>query len=190
MKILPALVFASASFSQTWIAQTSNTTASLRGVSAVNERVVWASGSGGTWLRTTDGGATWNASQITGAETLDFRGIRAIDARIAYVMSIGPGDKSRIYKTTDAGAHWTLQFTNPDPKGFFDSIAFWDPSHGIVVGDALDGGAEIRTTADGGAHWERQKTLPALPGEGSFAASNTCLFMRGAHEVWYVTGGA
>ena len=174
---------------QTWVAQASNTTASLRGVSAVNERVVWASGSGGTWLRTTDGGATWKASQIAGAETLDFRGIRALDERTAWLMSIGPGEKSRIYQTSDAGEHWTLQLTNPDPKGFFDSIAFWDPSHGIVVGDALDGSAEIRTTADGGAHWERQKTLPALPGEGSFAASNTCLFVRGAREVWYVTGG-
>src|SRR5438309_12015244 len=117
MKIVPVLVFASASFSQTWIAQTSNTTASLRGVSAVNERIGWASGSGGTWLRTTDGGATWKASKIEGAETLDFRGIRATDERTAWVMSIGPGEKSRIYKTSDAGDHWTLQFTNPDPKG-------------------------------------------------------------------------
>src|SRR5712692_6907295 len=199
MKFAPALVLASASFAQTWfaqtlfaqswIAQTSNTTASLRGVSAVNERVVWASGSGGTWLRTTDGGVTWQASKIAGAETLDFRGIRATDERTAWVMSIGPGDKSRIYKTVDAGEHWTLQFTNPDPKGFFDSIALWDASHGIVVGDALDGSAEVRTTVDGGVHWERRKTLPSLAGEGSFAASNTCLFVRGAREVWYVTGG-
>src|SRR5438270_1246479 len=103
MKLMPALLLGSAFFAraltgQTWIAQTSNTTASLRGVSAVNERVVWASGSGGTWLRTTDGGATWKASKIEGAEALDFRGIRAFDDRTAWVMSIGPGEKSLIYK--------------------------------------------------------------------------------------------
>jgi photosystem II stability/assembly factor-like uncharacterized protein len=189
MKIVLALLVAGPSFAQTWIPQASNTTASLRGVSAVNERVVWASGSGGTWLRTTDGGATWTASKIEGAETVDFRGIRAVDERTAWLMSIGPGEKSRIYKTSDAGEHWTLQFTNPDPKGFFDSIAFWDAAHGIVVGDALDGSAEVRTTADGGAQWERQKTPPSLTGEGSFAASNTCLFVRGDREAWYITGG-
>ena len=34
--------------------QQSRTQASLRGVSAVDQRIVWASGSGGTWLRTND----------------------------------------------------------------------------------------------------------------------------------------
>jgi photosystem II stability/assembly factor-like uncharacterized protein len=189
MKFVAALLFAAASFAQTWIPQTSNTTASLRGVSAVDDRVVWASGTGGTWLRTVDGGSTWQASKVPDAETLDFRGIRAFDERNAWLMSIGPGEKSRIYRTTDGGGHWTLQFTHPDPKGFLDSIAFWSPSQGIVVGDALEGSADVRTTTDAGAHWERRQTPPALPGEGSFAASNTCLFVRGLSEVWYITGG-
>jgi photosystem II stability/assembly factor-like uncharacterized protein len=186
--VLSALA-ASSAIAQSWTPQTSNTTASLRGVSAVNERVVWASGSGGTYLRTTDGGTSWRSAQVPGAESLDFRGIRAIDERTAFLMSIGPGDKSRIYKTTDAGEHWTLQFTQPDPKGFFDAIAFWDATHGIVVGDALAGAAEVRTTDDGGVHWQRQKTPPALDKEGSFAASNSCLVVRGKHDAWYATGG-
>lgn len=189
MKLLAAVLLAGASFAQSWMPQTSNTTASLRGLSAVDEKTVWASGSGGTFLRTIDGGATWTAGHVPGAETLDFRGVRAIDGRTAYLMSSGPGDKSRIYKTTDAGEHWTLQFTHPDPKGFLDSIAFWDADHGIVVGDALAGTADIRTTEDGGAHWQRQKTPPALPNEGSFAASNTCLFLAGGGRAWFVTGG-
>jgi photosystem II stability/assembly factor-like uncharacterized protein len=189
MKILSVLLAASAACAQSWTPQVSNTTAGLRGISAVDEKIVWASGMGGTFLRTVDGGATWSASRVPGAETLDFRGIRAFDARTAFLMSIGPGDKSRIYQTSDAGEHWTLQFTHPDPKGFLDSIAFWDATHGIVLGDALDGSADIRTTDDGGAHWQRQKTPPALPNEGSFAASNTCLFLAGDSQVWFVTGG-
>ena len=189
MRAVATLLFTAASFAQTWIPQTSNTTASLRGVSAVNDRVVWASGTGGTWLRTVDGGNTWQASKVPGAESLDFRGIRAFYDRNAYLMSIGPGEKSRIYRTTDGGQHWTLQFTHPDAKGFLDSIAFWSPSEGIVVGDALDGSADVRTTSDAGVTWGRQKTPPALPNEGSFAASNTCLFVRGTNEVWYITGG-
>jgi len=188
MILLALLIVASAS-AQSWVAQTSNSTASLRGISAVDPHIVWASGTGGTYLHTTDGGATWTAAKVPGAESLDFRGIRAVGPQTVYLMSSGSGDKSRIYKTTDGGKNWTLQFTNPDPKGFFDSIAFWDARHGIVIGDALNGHAELLTTDDGGAHWQHRQTPPALPHEGSFAASNTCLFVLGKSEVWFITGG-
>ncbi|HXK06471.1 MAG TPA: glycosyl hydrolase [Verrucomicrobiae bacterium] len=187
---LPALlILAAAVHAQAWIPQNSNSSASLRGVSVVDEKTVWASGSGGTVLHTRDGGMTWAVSKVPGAESLDFRGVRALDARIVYVMSAGSGEKSRIYKTIDAGEHWSLQFTNPDPKGFFDSMAFWDARHGIVLGDAINGHAEVLTTIDRGAHWVHQETPPALANEGSFAASNTCLFVLGEREVWFVTGG-
>jgi hypothetical protein len=185
---LAVLVFQVA-FAQTWVMQQTGTSASLRGVSAVSDRVVWASGSGGTWIRTTDGGATWHAAIVPGAETLDFRGIHAIDATTAWLLSSGPGDKSRIYKTTDAGGHWTLQYTNPDAKGFFDAIAFWNPAHGVVVGDPVDGQFVILTTDDGGTTWKRQATPAALPNEGAFAASNTCLRVSGSGGVWFGTGG-
>jgi photosystem II stability/assembly factor-like uncharacterized protein len=184
------LLAVTSAVAQSWTPQTSNTTASLRGVSAVNERVVWASGSNGTYLRTNDGGATWLAVKVPGAESLDFRAVRAIDERTVFLMSIGSGEKSRIYKTTDAGEHWTLQFTEPDANGFLDAIAFWDAAYGIVLGDALGGSAEVRTTDDGGVHWTRRQTPPALDKEGSFAASNSCLIVRGKHDAWYVTGGA
>jgi photosystem II stability/assembly factor-like uncharacterized protein/glyoxylase-like metal-dependent hydrolase (beta-lactamase superfamily II) len=190
MTFRAALLFAAIAHAQSWVPQTSNSTASLRGISAVDQKEVWASGSGGTFLHTTDGGATWIAAKVPGAESLDFRGIRAIDARTVYLMSSGSGDKARIYKTTDGGQHWDLQFTEPDPKGFFDSIAFWDATHGIVLGDALNGHAEVLTTEDGGRHWQHRQTPPALDKEGSFAASNTCLFVLGKSEVWFVTGGA
>jgi photosystem II stability/assembly factor-like uncharacterized protein len=189
MKWTAAFLFTATLCAQSWIPQTSNTRTSLRGVSAIDATTVWASGSGGTYLVTNDGGATWRAAKVPGAETLDFRGIRAIDARTIYLMSAGSGDKSRIYKTTDAGEHWALQFTNPDPKGFFDAIAFWDAAHGIVVGDQLDGRAEIRTTDDGGVHWDRRDPPAGLPNEGAFAASNTCLALLGTSEAWFGTGG-
>ena len=193
MKRLLALLFAGASGAQTgaqtWVGQISHSTASLRGVSALDAQVVWASGTGGTYLRTTDGGATWQAAVVPGAEALDFRGVRALDARTVYLLSSGSGDKSRIYKTTDGGAHWTLQFTNSDPKGFFDAIAFWDAQHGMVVGDPPDGHAQILTTRDGGRHWSRQPTPNAIPDEGSFAASNSCLTLLGRREAWFATGG-
>jgi photosystem II stability/assembly factor-like uncharacterized protein len=172
-----------------WIAATSGTTASLRGVSAVNAKIVWASGTEGTWLRTLDGGATWLVARVAGGETLDFRGVKGIDARTAYLMSSGSGDKSRIYKTTDGGSHWSLLLTNPDAEGFFDAIAFWDARHGIVMGDPVAGHAVVMTTDDGGQHWSKRQTPAALEKEGAFAASNSCIAIRGKSEVWFASGG-
>jgi photosystem II stability/assembly factor-like uncharacterized protein len=177
-------------FAQSWVMQASNTKASLRAIGAVNQRVVWASGTQGTYLRTLDGGATWTAASVPDAKELDFRGLYAATADRAWLMSAGPGERSRIYRTDDGGTHWTLQFTNPDAKGFFDSIAFWTRERGIVVGDPVDGHFVIFTTDDGGRSWQRQQTPPALTQEGAFAASNTCLRAGPNGQAWFVTGGA
>jgi photosystem II stability/assembly factor-like uncharacterized protein len=172
-----------------WVVQPSGTTASLRGVSAVSAAVAWASGTGGTYLRTIDGGATWSASKVPGANDMDFRAVHAFDENNAFLLSIGSGEKSRIYRTANGGVQWSLIYTNPDPKGFLDAIAFWDDAHGIVLGDPVEGHFVVMTTEDGGSSWHAQKTPAALPNEGAFAASNSCLFVHGAREVWFGTGG-
>ena len=173
------------------VEQTSGTTQLLIGVSPVNEQVVWASGTGGTWVRTVDGGVTWTAGKVPGADSLQFRDVYALDASTAWLLSIGNGDQSRIYHTTDAGRTWALQFTNPEPKAFFDCLDFWDPRHGIAISDAVDGETVVIATTDGGAHWNRMPAsqLPAaLPGEGSFAASGTCLITRPGGHAWIAAG--
>ena len=160
----------------------SNTTESLRGASAVSQNVAWASGTHGTYLRTTDAGRTWTAAQVPDATTLDFRAVVAFSADEAFLMSAGPGDQSRIYHTTDAGKSWRLQFTNKNPKGFFDSMLFWDPTHGIVLGDPIPDESgqlkfELFMTTDGQT-WTPippAQLPPAIEGEGAFAASNSCL---------------
>ena len=137
-----------------WALQQSGVTARLRGVSAVNDRVAWASGSGSTVLRTEDGGATWKKILVT-SDAVDFRDVDAAGEQVAYVLSIGNGAASRIYKTTDAGASWTLQFRNDDPKAFLDAMSFWDADHGIVIGDSIEQQFYILTTSDGGRSWVR-----------------------------------
>ena len=174
---------------QTWVNHSSGVTASLRGLSAWSNRVVWASGTGGTYLVTNDGGANWRAAMVPGAEALDFRDVEVVGAQTVYLLASGPGDKSRIYKTIDSGGHWTLQYTNPDPKGFLDAIAFWDARHGVALGDPVDGEFAILTTTDGGVHWLRRHSPPARPNEGAFAASGSCLIVRGHNEAWFATGG-
>ena len=176
-----------------WTALSSGVTARLRGVSAVNERVAWASGSRGTIIRTTDGGATWQALTIPGTEKLDFRDIDAIDEKTAYVLSIGNGEASRIYKTIDAGATWVEQFVNKDEKAFFDAMAFWDANRGIAVSDSNEGQFVIMTTTNGGKSWTRVPAagLPAaLPNEGFFAASGTNVTVLPPNRVWLGTGAA
>lgn len=176
-----------------WTMQTSGVNARLRGVSAVNERVAWASGSGATVLRTNDGGATWRKLNVANEplDALDFRDINAIDEQTAYILSIGNGPASRIYKTTDAGATWRMQFKNDDPKAFLDAMSFWDANNGIVFGDSIDGKFYIRLTDDGGRTWTRVPTTglpPALENEGAFAASGTNIAVFGKTHAWIGTG--
>lgn len=171
-----------------WTILVSGVTARLRGVSAVNERVAWASGANGVIVRTADGGTTWQRLTVPGTERLDFRDVDAVDERTAYVLSIGPGEASRIYKTRDAGVTWELQFKNTDPKAFYDAMTFWDASRGIAVSDSVDGKFVILLTADGGATWKRQDVAGALPEEGAFAASGTNIAVHGKQNVWIGTG--
>jgi photosystem II stability/assembly factor-like uncharacterized protein len=190
MNILLLLATISVFSAPQWTPQTSGVTARLRGVSAVSDRIAWASGSESTVLRTSDGGTTWKKITVT-AEPLDFRDIDAIDASTAYVLSIGNGAASRIYKTTDAGMTWTLQFKNDDAKAFYDAMSFWDRNHGVVIGDSVDGQFCIMTTENGGRSWVRvaPKVLPpAMDNEGAFAASGTNIAVFGKSHAWIGTG--
>ncbi|HET6175962.1 MAG TPA: hypothetical protein VFE61_03445 [Candidatus Sulfotelmatobacter sp.] len=200
LSLVTSLVLAAKGFAQSGLqVQNSHTTESLRGVSVVSREIAWASGTHGTYLRTTDGGRTWTSGQVPDAGTLDFRGVAAFSSDDAFLMSSGAGEQSRIYHTRDAGRHWALQLLNADPKGFFDSIAFWDATHGVVVGDPVldDAGTlkfEILLTEDG-QNWRRVSATPlpaATEGEGAFAASNTCIaIIPGGSDsnIWFATGG-
>src|SRR5258705_3819138 len=112
--------------------QNSGTIQGLIAVSPVNSHVVWASGRGGTFVVTVDGGQTWRAGVEPGAEALQFRDVQGVSDKIEYLLSIGNGTASRIYKTTHAGATWSLQFQNQDAAAFYDCFAFWTPKRGIT----------------------------------------------------------
>lgn len=173
--------------------QGSGTDALLIGTSVVNDSVVWVSGSKGTWLRTTNGGATWEGGTVPGADSLEFRDVHAFDAENAFLLSIGTGDQSRIYRTSDAGETWALTFRNDEPRGFFDCFDFWDARHGMAFSDSVDGEFLLIETADGGATWTRipaDRLPPAREGEGAFAASGTCLVVRGDATAWIGTGAS
>jgi photosystem II stability/assembly factor-like uncharacterized protein len=173
--------------------QQSGTDVLLQAVSAVSDSVAWISGHGGTWARTVDGGRTWETRVMPGADSLQFRDVHALDAERAWLLSSGPGDRSRVYRTVDGGETWELQFLNPEPDGFYDCLEFREAGNGWLYGDAVDGELRILRTRDGGRRWEllRGESVPeALPGEGGFAASGTCLELGQGGRVWIGTGAA
>jgi photosystem II stability/assembly factor-like uncharacterized protein len=157
-------------------AQESGVTVQLRGISAVDAAVAWATGREGTVLRTVDGGAHWQATHVPGAEKLDFRDVEGFDADTAVVLSIGPGADSRVYRTDDGGRSWTLALQNTDPRAFFDCMAF-DGERGWMLGDPVDGAFQVYATDDGGRSWTLQAGVmpPAAKDEAAFAASGTCI---------------
>src|SRR5580692_3909880 len=172
--------------------QQSGTTQLLIAVSPVNSRVVWAAGTGGTYVVTTDGGSTWKSGVVPGAEGLEFRDVQGVSDQVAYLMSIGnnTGD-FRIYKTEDAGAHWAIQFKNKTVNAFYDCFAFWTPERGITHSDSVDGVfPDIRTTD--GTTWRSiaGNMPPTLSGEASFSSSGTCITTQGRQNAWITTGGS
>ena len=170
--------------------QQTSSNASLRGLSAVNEKVAWASGSQGTILKTIDGGLTWQTLMIEGAETTDFRDIEAFDAETAVVMGIA--SPARFFKTTDGGHSWQETYSDLRENIFFDAMDFWDEDNGIAFSDAVDGKLVIVRTQDGGDTWAEvpPANIPDSPegGEGGFAASGTCIFTFGESHVWIGLG--
>lgn len=192
--LLSSLLLVAAAAGGQWKTVHVPTTASLRGLSVVSPDVVWASGTEGTVIRTGDGGDHWSVMTVTGAEKLDFRGIHAFDGNNAVIISSGPAEKgqARIYRTMDGGTTWKQVFEEKRAGIFFDAIAFWDRKHGIVLSDPVDGRFALFTTDDGGATWSQLPSagIPAaLPNEGAFAASNSCLTVQGEKNVWFATGG-
>src|SRR6185503_18202898 len=174
-----------------WTVQTSGVSQRLRGVSAVNEQVAWASGAGSTILRTEDGGLTWQ-NFIISPDNLDFRDIDAVDAQTAYVMSIGNGPASRIYKTTADGRTWSrVPATNLPPaqenEGAFaasgTNIALFGKSYAWIGTGAAAKSRVLRTT-DGGRTWRVADTpLASGPSAGIFSIA----FRDAKHGV--VAGG-
>jgi len=191
-------LFAATAQANSWKVQTSGMDSNLRAVSAVHfstekgvpTPVVWASGSNGVILKSVDEGKSWQRLHVQGGGTLDFRGVVAFNNKTAYLMSSGEGDKSRIYKTIDGGETWELQVTDKHKEFFLDSIACLSETHCVALGDPIGGKFLLLTTTDG-EHWKPLATtiMPAsLPGEGAFAASNSCLALFG-EEIFFATGG-
>ena len=179
-----------------WAVRESGVDSNLRGVQVVSETsaeekaIIWASGSQGAVVRSTDSGKTWKRLGIPGAESLDFRAVQAFDAKTAYVMSSGEGAQSRIYKTTDGGEHWKLQYQGGPKEFFLDALICEVRTRCTALSDPVDGKFVLLASTDG-EHWKelpRENMPAALTKEGAFAASNSSLCVEGK-DLEFGTGG-
>ena len=186
--LLGAFLCVTVSFAQSpeWKQFQSPGKASLRGLATISDQVCWASGSGGTWLKTEDGGLSWKTGTVAGLDTVDFRSIHAFDADRAVVASAG--QPAVIYRTEDGGKSWQ-KMHQEGGEAFFDAIQFVDTQKGYVLGDPIGGKWMILETLDGGKNWHSLPSLPAaMPGEAAFAASASSL-VADASGLVFATGG-
>jgi len=186
--LLSAWLWASLSFAQSpeWKQFQSPGKASLRGLSPISDQVCWASGSGGTWLKTEDGGASWQSGTVAGLDTVDFRSIHAFDAQTAVAASAG--QPAVIYRTEDGGKTWN-KVHQEGGEAFFDAIQFIDAQRGYVLGDPIGGKWMILETLDGGRSWHSLAKLPdAVQGEAAFAASSSSM-LADSEGLVFATGG-
>lgn len=145
--------------------------ASLRGLSVVNNDIVWASGSNGTIIRTINGGKTFQVINPKGYEKRDFRDIEAFDSSTAIIMAVDT--PAIILKTTDGGQTWRKVFEDKRPGMFLDAMDF-NGSTGVVVGDPIDGKMFRAYTFDKGESWTINQSSPEFSaGEAFFASSGS-----------------
>lgn len=165
----------------------------LRALATLGEEIAWVGGSEGKIAKTEDGGRTWEVCPIPDGEMLDIRAIYLVNPQVACAMNAGRAcdGLARVYRTVDGGKHWKLVL-NSDVDGiFFDSMVFWNEKKGILLSDPVQGRFVLFKTEDGGETWERIIPIEmpfAMPGEGAFAASNSCLAVQGTDNVWFATG--
>ncbi|HEY2722906.1 MAG TPA: oxidoreductase [Chitinophagaceae bacterium] len=169
---------------------TSETKTSLRGLSVVNDNVVWVSGSNGTVGKSTNGGKNWKWITVKGFEKRDFRDIEAFDATTAVIISVD--EPAYILKTADGGDSWKVVYENKIKGMFLDAMEFWNEQSGIVIGDPIDGRFFVTRTFDGGNTWQdipyEQRPI-ADSGEACFAASGTNVRALNPGEAVFVSGG-
>ncbi|MEO5998442.1 MAG: oxidoreductase [Chitinophagaceae bacterium] len=169
---------------------TSGTNTSIRGLSVVDDQVVWVSGSSGSVGKSLDGGKRWKWMVVKGFEKTDFRDIEAFDRNTAILMAIA--EPAYILKTSDGGDTWKTVYENTTKGMFLDAMEFYDKKNGVVIGDPVNRKFFIAKTIDQGETWkeEHANNLPtADSGEACFASSGTNIRYLNQQVTCFVSGG-
>lgn len=163
---------------------------SFRGLSVLNNNIVWVSGNNGTVGKSNDAGKTWRWMNVKGFEKTDFRDIQAFDSETALIMAVD--SPAYILRTKDGGKNWKIVFEDHTSGVFLDAMDFLDLQNGVVVGDPLKGHFFMIKTFDSGKSWKKVASISAPvadSGEACFAASGTNICLLDKSNYAFVTGG-
>jgi len=135
----------------TWTKLNTGTLETLSRIYIVDSRTYHAAGSGGTLLKSTDAGITWNPV-FPPPTTYDFHDLCFLDSLVGFAVGSG----GTFLKTNDGGNKWTQVMSGFD--GILNCIKFIgaDNELGFACGGSLSGKSYqplIYRTTDGGLTW-------------------------------------
>ena len=162
---------------------------SLRGLSIIDNNIIWASGSNGMVARSVDGGKNFEWIQVPQFEKKDFRDIEAFDSNTAIIMGIA--EPAYILKTIDGGKNWRIVFLDSTKGMFLDAMHFENEKNGVVIGDPINNKPFIVTTNDAAETWNTSlefNPTSLKEGEAFFASSGTNIILKKKKHI-YVSGG-
>jgi photosystem II stability/assembly factor-like uncharacterized protein len=168
---------------------TSSPKISIRGLSVVDDNIIWASGSSGTVARSTNGGKDFQWLKIKDHEKRDFRDIEAFDSNTAVIMAVA--EPAVILKTKDGGQTWKEVFRDTTAGMFLDAMDFAD-GYGTVIGDPVNKKIFMAYTEDRGDSWKISSitnNIPVADGEAFFASSGTNVKLSAGKFPVFVSGG-
>ncbi|MCW8811479.1 MAG: YCF48-related protein [Ignavibacteriaceae bacterium] len=128
-----------------WVQISSGTSADLFSIHVTKDSVAYATGSGGTILKSTDGGLTW--STLNSNVVSNLFDVFALDQ----LNVIAVGDGSTIIRTTDGGNSWNLVASGVTETLY--SVSF-SGTYGICGGELLT----ILYSTNSGESWHISQT--------------------------------
>ncbi len=130
-----------------WTQISSGTTADLFSIHVSSDSIAYASGSGGTILKSTDGGLTW--SSLNSNVVANLFDVFVFDE----LNVIAVGDANTIIRTTDGGNSWILVASGLTQNESLYSVSF-SGAYGICGGELLT----ILNSIDSGESWQISQT--------------------------------
>lgn len=115
----------------------------LYGLAFIPPSTLWAAGSDGMLLHSTDEGDTWTEQKIGTPEDV-FSSICFPDSRNGWIV----GKMGKILHTTDGGKNWSC--VKKGENIYYTKVFFLDPQYGWIVGER----GTLLLTTDGGKNWE------------------------------------
>ncbi len=188
--LIATIIISITAFNQTINILTHGTKTSLRGLSIVDENIIWASGSNGMVARSIDAGVSFTWIQVPQFEKKEFRDIEAFDSNTAIIMCIA--EPAYILRTIDGGKNWNTVFFDSTKGMFLDAMHFMNDKTGVVIGDPINNKPYLAITKNAGKTWSTQisfDTETMNDNEAFFASSGTNIYLK-KKQMIYVSGGS